>query len=362
MSLKKIILEEVIMKVGVCLLLSICVNFTVAFAKMPETAINSPVVNISLGNVSQGRNSITGFVFGEARTPLSEVYVELLDDFYVTISRMRTNGSGLFAFRGLPDGLYNVKVSPYIADYEGQTRSVSLVGLSLISGRGAVNEQIDFYLKVKKSINAGPLGTPGVVFAQEIPNSAKKLYESGIEDLLIKKEAEGFDKLKKAIELFPNYFLALDRLGTEYVVRGHYTPAFVLLTKAVEVNPRSFSSFFGLGLASYRLQQVDKAIEHLRRATDNYNKSANAYLWLGIALHQNKNLPQAETALIQANKLSKGESAEIHWQLARLYKEQKRFRESADELELFLKHKPDAKDVEKIKEMIKTLRQKADSK
>ncbi len=350
------------MKIGICLLLSVFFSFTIAFAKMPETNVNSRVANLPIVKINQGRNSITGFVFGESRTPLSEIYVELLDDFYVTVSRMKTNGSGLFAFRGLPDGLYNIKILPYSADYESQTRSVSLVGLSIIPGRGSVNEQIDFYLKVKKNINEGPLAAPGIIFVQEIPDNAKKLYEAGIGDLRNKKENEGYDKLKKALELFPDYFLALDRLGTEYVVHGHYAPAFVLLTKAVEINSRSFSSLFGLGLASYRLQQVDKAIENLRRATEVYNKSANAYLWLGIALHQNKNLPQAETALVQANKLSKGESAEIHWQLARLYKEQKRFRESADELELFLKRKPDAKDVEKIKEMIRILRQKPDGK
>jgi tetratricopeptide (TPR) repeat protein len=309
--------------------------------------------------LSQDRNSINGFVFNESRQPLADAYVELLSDYYSTISRTKTNGSGLYSFKGLPDGLYNVKISHYGADYEGQTRSVSLVSISVIPGRGAVNEQVDFYLKVKRNTNAGPLAAPGVIFAQEIPDSAKKLYEAGIEDLRNKKENEGFDKLKKALELFPDYFLALDRLGTEYVVRGHYTPAFVLLTKAVEINPRSFSSSFGLGLASYRLQQVDKAIENLRRAAEIYNKSANAHLWLGIALHENKNLPQAETALIQANKLSKGESAEVHWQLARLYKDQKRFRESADELELFLKYKSEAKDAEKIKQMIVTLRQKA---
>ena len=347
------------MKTRICLLLSVCIIFTVSFAKATENSMNFPAASLSVANANQGRNSITGFVFGESRTPLSEVQVELLDDFYVTISRIKTTGSGLFAFRGLPDGLYNVKVLPYGSDYESQTRSVSLVGLSLIQGRGTVNEQIDFYLKAKRNTNAGPLSAPGVVFVQEVPESAKKLYEAGIEDLRNKKENEGFDKLKNSLEIFPDYFLALERLGTEYVVRGHYTPAFILLTKAVEVNPRSFSSLFGLGLASYRLQQIDKAIENLRRATEIYNKSANAYLWLGIALQENKSLPQAETALIQANKLSKGESAEIHWQLARLYKEQKRFRESADELELFLKYKPDAKDVEKIKGMIKTLRQKA---
>jgi hypothetical protein len=308
----------------------------------------------------QDRNSIVGFVFTESRSPLADAYVELLTDYNSTLFRTKTNGSGLYSFRGLPSGLYNVKVSHYGTDYEGQTRSVSLVGASIIPGRGGgtVNEQVDFYLKIKRNTNAGPLAAPGVLFVQEIPNSAKKLYEAGVEDLRIKKENEGFDKLKKALELFPNYFLALDRLGTEYVVRGYYTPAFVLLTKAVEVNPRSFSSSFGLGLASYRLQQVDKAIENLRHATEIYNKSANAHLWLGIALLQNKNLPQAETALIQANTLSKKESAEVHWQLARLYKDQKRFRESADELELFLKYKSEVKDVEKIKQMIVTLRQK----
>jgi Tfp pilus assembly protein PilF len=350
------------MKIGFCLLLSICFNFSASFAKMPDSATNLPVVSLSTGNLNQDRNSITGFVFDESRRPLSEVYVELTTDFYTTISRMKTSGSGSFNFRGLAEGRYNVKVLPHGSDYEAQTRAVSLVGVSIVPGRGAVNEQVDFYLKAKRNTNGSPLAAPGVVFVQETPETAKKLYEAGIEDLLNKKEIEGFDKLKKSLEIFPDYFLALDRLGTEYVLRGHYAPAYVLLTKAVEVNPRSFSSTFGLGLALYRLQQVDKAIKNLQLATEIYNKSANAYLWLGIALHQDKKLPQAETALIQANKLSKGESAEIHWQLARLYKEQKRFPESADELELFLKYKPDAKDTEKIKQMVVALRQKAGGK
>lgn len=313
------------------------------------------------GSTLQDKNSITGFVFNEYRKPLPDAYVELLNDLNVMMFRTKTNGSGLYTFRGLPSGIYNVKVLHYGVDYEGQTRSVSLVGLSIIPGSGSVSEQVDFYLKAKKKTNAGPLAAPGVIYAQEVPDNAKRLYEAGIEDLSNKKENEGFDKLKKAIEAFPNYFLALDRLGTEYVVRGYYAPAFVLLTKATEVNPRSFSSTFGLGLALYRLQQYDKAIENLRRATEIYNKSPDAYLWLGISLHQNKNLSQAETALTQANKLSEGKSAEIHWQLARLYKDQNRLGESADELELFLKYKPDAENAEKIKEMIKFLRQKASS-
>jgi Tfp pilus assembly protein PilF len=307
----------------------------------------------------QDRNTISGFVFNQSRKPVSDVYVELLSDFYVMIARTKTNGSGLYSFKGLPFGTYNVKVTFYGGETETQSRSVSLIGVSPVPGRGAVSEQVDFYLKAKPSANAGPLAAPEVIFVQETPVDAQKLYEAGIEDLKNKRETEGFDKLKKALEIFPNYYLALDRLGTEYVVRGYYEPAYVLLTKAVEVNPRSFSSSLGLGLALYRLGRLDLALGHLKRATEIYDKSVNAHLWLGIVFLQDKKLSQAEPALIQADKLSKGESAEVHWQLARLYKEQKRFPESADELELYLKYKKDAEDIEKIKEMIKLLRQKA---
>jgi tetratricopeptide (TPR) repeat protein len=310
---------------------------------------------------AQSRNSITGFVFNETRQPVADIYVELLDDLYVTISRTKTSGSGLYSFRNLTDGRYVVKVLPYGKDYEEESRSISLVSVSALPGSGGISEQIDFYLKTKRITNEGPLAAPGVIFAQEIPNNAKKLYEDGIEDLGNKKENEGFDKLKQALEIFPDYYLALDRLGREYVVRGYYQASFVLFTKAIEVNPRSYSSTFGLGLSLYRLQEVDRAIKTLQRATEIDNKQVNGFLWLGISYLHQKDYSQAETALNKANKLSNGESPDVHWQLARLYKDQNRFNESADSLELYLKHNSETGDTEKIKATIKTLRQKAKS-
>lgn len=229
---------------------------------------------------SQSRNTITGFVFDESRRPVSGIYVELLNDTYSTVSRMRTTGSGLYSFRGISNGQFKVKVLPLGTDYEEQTRDVSLVSVSARPGSGAMNEQVDFYLRARKNVNSGPLAAPGVVFAQEVPRAAEKLYEEGIDFLRNKNEKEGFEKLKSALETFPGYYLALDRLGTEYVVRGYYRPAYVLLTKALEVNPRSFSSTFGLGLTLYRLEQIDSSIETLQRAVNLYKESVNAHLWL----------------------------------------------------------------------------------
>lgn len=342
-----------------------CVSLLLGAATLTGTFVQVSNANSYLSiehslsrSIFQGRNSITGFVFAGGRQPISNIYIELLTDTYSTVSRVKTSGSGFYSFRGLASGNYTIKVLPFGTDYEEQTQSISLVNVSAVAGSGSISEQVDFYLKIKKNVNTGPLAAPGVIFAQEIPKDAQKLYEQGVSYLRDKKEKEGFEKLKSALEIFPEYYLALDRLGTEYVVRGYYRPAFVLLTKAVEINPRSFSSTFGLGLAQFRLQQIDLAVENLQRATNLYGESVNAYLWLGIALHQNKKLTQADAALIKANKLSKNESAEVHWQLARLYVEQKRYNEAADKLELFLKYSPDSSEAEKTKQTIKQLRQK----
>lgn len=310
-------------------------------------------------NLIQGRNSITGFVFANGRKPVPDVYVELETDTYSLVSRVKTSGSGFYSFRGLSQGNYKVKILTYGTDYEEQTQSVSLVGISALPNSGSVSEQVDFYLRSKKITNSNPMAAPGVIYAQEVPDSAKKLYEQGVSDLINKNEKEGFEKLKKSIEIFPNYFLALDRLGSEYVLRGYYRPAYILLTKALEINSRSFSSMLGLGIAQYKLEQYGAAVEMLNRAVKQYNDSANAYLWLGIALHRNGKLTESETALLQANKLSKNESSEVHWQLARLYSDQKRYKNAADELEQFLKNSSESAEAEKIKQMIAQLRQKA---
>jgi tetratricopeptide (TPR) repeat protein len=245
-----------------------------------------------------------------------------------------------------------------------QIQEVLLSPVSAVPGSGADNQQIDFYLRLREGANRGPFSVPGAIFAQEVPDAAKKFYELGISELRQKNEKEGFENLKKALDVFPNYFLALDRLGTEYAARGRTNPNYfeaarILLTKALEVNPRSFSSMFGLGFTQYHQGMIKEAVDNIERAVTVYNDSPNAFLWLGIAQKRVGKLVQAEASLKRANELSKGKEADVHWQLGGLYNDQKRFAEAAAELELFLKNKPDARDAEKIKQLIAQLKQKA---
>lgn len=309
----------------------------------------------------QGRNTITGFVFDDSRRPARDIFVELRNDFGSTVARTRVNGSGMYQFTSLPQGTYQIKIVNTTTNYEEQTKSVSLIPLSVVQGAGMASEHVDFHLKLRAAQGSPSQkqAPPEVIFAQAVPAPAKALYEAGLQDLAAKKDADGLRKVKESIELFPDYYDALDKLGTDYVLRGHYEAAFVLFTKAVSVNPRSFSSTFGLGLAQYRLKMVDKAIATFEKASEINKNSANSHLWHGIALHAAKKLPEALATLLKAGELTGNTSAEVYFQLAKVYTDQKKYAMAADSLELFLKYRPDAQNTSQIRELVASLRKKA---
>ena len=75
-------------------------------------------------NIVQSRNQISGHIFNTSRQPLSDIYVELLDEVNSTIGRTRTDGGGAFHFSGMSGGNFQVRVMVDGSDYEGQTQSV----------------------------------------------------------------------------------------------------------------------------------------------------------------------------------------------------------------------------------------------
>lgn len=297
-------------------------------------------------------NSITGHVSDDRRNPIPDLQVELLNDVDSVIQRTKTDSSGLFAFRRLSEGIFQVRVQTYGTSFVGgQTKRVQL-------DHGHRSEDLDFVLVAKQTSPAAV--NEGIVFAQDVPNQARKQYELGIA-LLQKTEQrkEGLEALKKAIGIFPLYFEALELLGSEYVKQQDYEAAIPVLTKAIEVNRRAYQSLHALSVAQYSLKLLPQAVESMKRAITIDGKSINANLWLGMLLRQTAKLDEAETYLKQADQLAASKSPEVHWQLALLFNQLKRYKEAADELELFLRIQPDAKDAELIKKLIQKFRQQA---
>src|SRR6185369_895565 len=124
-------------------------------------------------------------------------------------------------------------------------------------------------------------------------------------------------------------------LGTEQVKDRVYEAAIPWRTKALGVNSKAHASCCALGVAQYNLKQLQPAIESFRRAVLLNEKSINANLWLGIVLRQTSRPDEAEASLRKADQLADSKLPDAHWQLALLFNQLKRYKEAADELEIF---------------------------
>ena len=307
-------------------------------------------------NSTQQNNMVSGHVSDDRHNPIPEIRVELLNDVDTVIQVVKTNGSGLFIFRKLSDGTFHIRIQGSDKGYISQTKRFEL---ARPLGFGVASEEVDFVLIPQRS--SPETGKSEVLFLQDVPEQARKLYQRAAQLIESDKNQEALTALRQALQIYPEYFDALDLMGTELVKQREYEPAIAPLAHAVEVNPKSQSSWFALGVAQYNLKQQPTAVESLRRAVSLKQNSVNANLWLGIALRQTGPMEEAERYLKQADQLSGSKLADAHWQLALLYNQLKRFGEAADQLELFLKVQPDSRDSENIKKLIRRFREQAQS-
>jgi tetratricopeptide (TPR) repeat protein len=319
------------------------------------------LILFSTQNVSAA-NIISGNVYDRQGNPLNAVDVELLDEYYRLLQRARTDAVGRYTFGGLNNGNYTVRVLPFQYDMQDQSQYIELQAISARPGDpGSMYISQDFYLQPKK----GGLRDLelSVVFAQEIPKEAKAAYEKAISDFSKKRDTEAFNELKDAIKIFPTYYLALYRFGTELFLRKQYTESYQVFMKAVEVNPRSATSFFYMGYSFYNLgKDYNKAaLTSLNQAVILAPASPQVLWLLGKAERRAGKFTEAEKHLLQAKKQATSKVPEIHRELSQLYaNDLKKFKEAADELELYLKASRLKDEEEKeIKTLIGKLREKA---
>jgi tetratricopeptide (TPR) repeat protein len=237
-----------------------------------------------------------------------------------------------------------------------QTQEVIITNLTPISSDTAyveINLRYD-----KRSREAAIVNSPGVIFVQDIPAAARKLYMEGIADLA-KHPEKGLEELQAAINIFPSYFDALDSLGKEFISRRMFEKGYPYLLRAIDINPRSFSSYYSLGYAFYQMKQYPAALEAAKATTLLAPTSVDAQLLYGTILRITGSYAEAETTLLQANALAKKMNGEVHWQLALLYNRLNRTQDTINELETFLKLVPDSPDKNKIRDMIAKLKTSA---
>jgi Flp pilus assembly protein TadD len=300
--------------------------------------------------------SILGTVRNSGGQPVSSIRISLTDENFQPIRTIFTDSSGRFRVSGIVSGRYVLRVETMGTPYEEQSFPLDLQSLRI---RGSGNEPfpVDIILKRKKGAEEKSERS-GVVFAQKVPDAARVEYENGMNSFRENKPDQAIAALKKAIGIFPDYYLALELLGTEYVKRGEFEPAVPILAHALEVNRMAPKSLYALGVANINLKRSSEAIEPLKKAAEIEPGSSNVQMMLGIALGNNGELTDSEAALKKAYQLGGDQAADAHLYLAGIYNKQEKYNEAVRELELYLKEAKDLKDPAPIRAMIAKLKEK----
>ncbi|MFV0389426.1 MAG: tetratricopeptide repeat protein [Pyrinomonadaceae bacterium] len=304
-----------------------------------------------------GGNSVSGIVFGLERTPLPNLNVELMNEFNSILQRTRTDATGKFLFRGVPFGRLSVRVLTLGTNYEAKTQQIEIASVTVGERMIPDNIFLDFFLKLKKS----PLDNMRneVIFAQDIPEAASIKYSKALAEFNENKMEEGVKTLQEALAVFPDYFLALKKLGLELVQLRKFEEARSYLNKAREINPKCFDCFYALSFSYFAESNFTAAQKYVQDALILEPNSATALFLSGLIFRNTKEYSKAEALLLKAKKYDKN-NPDINWNLALLYAHNlKKFREAAAELEQFLKKNPNAPNKEQIKKLIEQFKEKS---
>jgi Flp pilus assembly protein TadD len=297
-----------------------------------------------------GINSIVGTVFGPSGRPVETGIRVRLSTMTSGSRSMNTNSTGNFAFRGLPSGSYTITV-----DQDSEYKPVShSVDVRQFQGSPAQTYTLNIRLEPK----AGTTAAPGVINAElaKIPQSAQTRYTTAMA-LVEKSDHSGaIEELKKAIEEYPEFALAHNELGVQYLRLGKLNEADLAFESALKLNADAFPSNMNRGMVLVFLQRYSEAAPLLKKAVSLRDDSAPAHYFYGQALANLGLFDQAEKELVIALKSGQAEMNEGHRILAIIYNSRGDKKKAVTHLEAYLKGNPKAADAEQLQALVKQLK------
>lgn len=297
-----------------------------------------------------GMNSIVGTVFAPSGRPLESRIRIRLSAMTRGDRIFTTNQNGGFAFRGLPAGSYTVTIDKEEA-YKPLTQSIDIIQFR---GSPAQTYTLNVRLEFKDRVEA----KPAVINAEfaNVPKKALEHYNEAIELGKKKDHLGAIEQLKLAVTEYPSFTQAFNEMGVQYLKLSKLQEADDAFREALKLDPESFPALTNRGIANVMMKRYGEAVPILRKAVKKHDQAVVHY-FLGQALANLGLFDEAEKELLTAIKLGKEEMKEAHRILAIIYSSRGAKQNAANELETYLKLTPDAPDAEKLKEMIRKLKE-----
>jgi Flp pilus assembly protein TadD len=270
--------------------------------------------------------------------------------------------NGNFAFRGLAPGSYTVVIEG--GDEYETARETVFIDTEVRSRTGISPPSITrpytvlIYLQLKRDNNAE--NKPAVYNAAlaNVPAEARNLYMQALESIKTGDSKKAVEQLRGAISQYPDFGLAFNELGVQYLRLNEMAKAVEALGQAVRLTPDAFAPRLNYGIALLEKKNFAEAEEHLRQAIKKNDASALAHYYLGLTLLNQRGYDEAERELQKSLELGGEGLSLVHKYLGGLYWRKKDYKRAASELEAYLKLSPKATDADQIRGTIKELRSK----
>lgn len=266
-----------------------------------------------------------------------------------------TDDNGAFTFRRLTASTYTLTVEGG-RDFETATERVDVFDGTRRSDQQVYTVQIR--LEEKREGAAAAATRPGVVNAVpgDVPAEARERYARALEASAAGDHKKAVKELKAALEIHPQFPLALNELGAQYMGLGQLGDAADSFAAAVKLVPEQPVLRINYGVLLIRQKKYREAEEQLARAVALDGKSAAARVNRGHALIRLNRGAEAEAELRAALKLGGPGAALAHRYLGALYFDRGDDARAAAELEEYLRLVPDAGDAKQVRDILAGLK------
>jgi len=300
-----------------------------------------------------GRNTIQGTIFlasGRRLDRRAKVRLRSMNGDQFVMS----DDSGAFSFRRLKGGTYTISVDAG-SEFEIAYETVDIIELPRRRNDGGGQLQT---VQITLNPKQGATQQTGTVDASTagVPEAARALYKEALEAAQSGDSKKAIEKLGEALKIHPHYMSALNELGLQYMKLKMLDKAEEALRQAIKIAPEAFTPRLNYGILLLQKKSYVEAATELQRATQKDSSSATAHLHLGRAFVNLAIYNKAEKELQQAVSIGGEDVIEAHRYLAAVYIETRESLRAASELEKYLSLSPQAKDAEKIRDIIKQLR------
>lgn len=262
-----------------------------------------------------------------------------------------TDDRGEFVFSGLWIGYYTISIDREEA-YEPVSQQVEVQQLP-----GAPPPTYTVTFRLKERVKTAP--KPPVINSENaaVPKRAMDFYTKA-QALSAKGDNKGaIEQLKLAIAEYPDFMVALTELGVQYLKLNELEKADEYLQLALKIKPNAFEPLVNRGILLVRAKRYDEAETTLRAALKVKQESAIGHFYLGRALANLKRYDEAEKEFNSSITIGGDEMKEAHRLLASMYLEKGDDKRALAELETYLALAPTAPDAEKLRTVIRQLKE-----